>query len=347
MGVADVEAAYLNSDLEEEVYIGIPEGQAGLAWTTKLPGTLDSLGFQQMAADQGAYIRQSSTGLAWVLTWVDGLVIFAKDKGRVDQILGDIGKSFTLTSLNLLAKKGRDDATRYKEMVGGLLFVAMGTRPDIAYALGYLGRHQTAPTEKDWEAGLRVITYLKYTAGWALCYRQHGGHEQEGWSEGFCDVDEWIDLHDCWGGCELTESMAGHCRHVEHRAEYITLAKAVKETLWLQELLTALKGTESRPIKITCDSQGPQAVAKRPVSHQRMKHIAMRWYFIGDVINQRPIEMVDGRSPNMVDDGLTKAFPQTAHEKHIKSMGLLADRQNGCQTPLLWVVCLAKVSCVY
>jgi hypothetical protein len=58
----------------------------------------------------------------------------------------------------------------YRELIGGLLFVATRTRPDVAAAVGILARRLADPREIDWQAAKRVLRYLKGTASLALTF---------------------------------------------------------------------------------------------------------------------------------------------------------------------------------
>ena len=47
----------------------------------------------------------------------------------------------------------------------------VGTRPDIAYAVRYLGQHSHAPTEHHLQMAKRVVRYLKQTCTTHICYK--------------------------------------------------------------------------------------------------------------------------------------------------------------------------------
>jgi hypothetical protein len=47
----------------------------------------------------------------------------------------------------------------YRELIGGLLFVATRTRSDVAAAVGILARRVADPREIDWQAAKRVLRY--------------------------------------------------------------------------------------------------------------------------------------------------------------------------------------------
>ena len=58
----------------------------------------------------------------------------------------------------------------YREAIGTLLYLANTCRPDIAYAVNVLSRHQINPTDSDWQGVKRVFRYLKGTQTVGLTY---------------------------------------------------------------------------------------------------------------------------------------------------------------------------------
>ena len=56
----------------------------------------------------------------------------------------------------------------YRQLVGSIMFLAVSSRPDIAFATKELSRHLNNPGEVHVQAALRVLRYLKGTASYAL-----------------------------------------------------------------------------------------------------------------------------------------------------------------------------------
>lgn len=78
-----------------------------------------------------------------------------------------------------------ENVTVYRSLVGGLLYLAVTARPDIAAATAILGRKFAAPTQTDWNAAKRVLRFLK---GTKENYLRLGGAENEGLC-GYSDSD--------------------------------------------------------------------------------------------------------------------------------------------------------------
>lgn len=58
----------------------------------------------------------------------------------------------------------------YANTIGKLMYAVVCTRPNIAYAVGYLDRYQSNPGIAHWKAIKRILRYLKGTLDYMLCY---------------------------------------------------------------------------------------------------------------------------------------------------------------------------------
>jgi hypothetical protein len=66
------------------------------------------------------------------------------------------------------------DAARYQSIVGGLRYL-MHTRPDIAFAVGYVSRFMEDLREDHWTAVRRLLRYVKGTLDQAIIFPKHSG----------------------------------------------------------------------------------------------------------------------------------------------------------------------------
>ena len=60
----------------------------------------------------------------------------------------------------------------YREAIGSLMYLMIGSRPDIAYAVGKLARLCENPKLKHWMAVKRLLRYVKGTTKMGLCYNE-------------------------------------------------------------------------------------------------------------------------------------------------------------------------------
>ncbi len=60
----------------------------------------------------------------------------------------------------------------YQRLVGKLMYLLCGTRPDIAYVVGQLSRHNADPRKDHHQVAKRVVKYLKGTMEIGLTFNQ-------------------------------------------------------------------------------------------------------------------------------------------------------------------------------
>ncbi|KAJ9506960.1 hypothetical protein QJQ45_016556, partial [Haematococcus lacustris] len=204
---------------------------------------------------------------------------------------------------------------RYRELVGGLLWLSTCTRPDIAFAVGQLTRYMQAPTREHEQAAQGVLRYLRGTARQGLVFRGSCSGELVG----FCDSD--------YASCKQSRRsttgyvfiLSGATVSVRSKlqttvatstteAEYQAAADATREALFLRKLLHELCAV-SGPVPILCDSQGAVALVKNPVESQRSKHIAVMHHMARERGWRGEVEFSYCPTADMVADALTKALP--------------------------------------
>src|SRR5690606_5271105 len=131
----------------------------------------------------------------------------------------------------------------YQQAIGALLWLMVGTRPDICFVVGYLSRFNANPSEQHWQAVKRVMRYLKGTKNYAITY---SGRVQGNWC-GYSDASYADDRSTrrstagyvfCVSGGAISWSSKQQSvvARSTTEAEYIALAQAAKEAMWLRTL---------------------------------------------------------------------------------------------------------------
>ena len=67
-------------------------------------------------------------------------------------------------------------------------------------------------------------------------------------------------------------------------AEYMAIAEACKESVWLKDLFAELCGVDYC-IDLFCDSQSAICLTKNQMFHERTKHIDVKYHYVRDVIS--------------------------------------------------------------
>ena len=64
------------------------------------------------------------------------------------------------------------DPTQYHAAVGKIMYAAVGTRPDLAFAASYISRAMANPTNIQFKVVKRVLRYLKGTPKLGVLYQE-------------------------------------------------------------------------------------------------------------------------------------------------------------------------------
>jgi len=64
-----------------------------------------------------------------------------------------------------------DEIFFFRELIRALTYLAVSTRPDIAYAVSHLGQFNNCYASDHWQAAKRVLRYLKATKDTGLSGR--------------------------------------------------------------------------------------------------------------------------------------------------------------------------------
>jgi hypothetical protein len=93
-----------------------------------------------------------------------------------------------------------------------------------------------------------------------------------------------------------------------YEVEYITVAAAACQGIWLGWLLTELVGSTIGTPVLFIDNQSAIALCRNPVFHDRSKHIDVRYHFIQECIEEGSIIVRYMAMMEQLVDLLTKAL---------------------------------------
>ena len=149
--------------------------------------------------------------------------------------------------------------------VGSLLYLSTKAKPDIAYAV--VARFLSKPTQTHWIAVKRIMRYLNRTPDFGILYLANdniAGFSDEVWAgddrkttSGFVFMMSGAAIS--WNSKKQT------CVALSTAvAEYIALAKAAQESIWLQQLLMDTNENCLDPMTIFEDNQSMITMARTP-----------------------------------------------------------------------------------
>jgi hypothetical protein len=223
--------------------------------------------------------------------------------------------------------------TEYQSKVGSLNFASNQTRPDIAFATGYVARYASNPNQTHMSAVDRIFAYLKNDPGRAIVYSGKYGLQLKG----FVDSD--------FAGCEDSRRSStgwvftlagGPVSWSSQRqktvatstmdAEYIAAAEAAKEAVWIRNFINDLRipGVHIDTVPLYIDNNSALKLTRNPEFHSRSKHIDVKHHFIREKVDEGVINTQRVETRDNLADVFTKALPRPTHEDLVNRLNLLS-----------------------
>lgn len=216
----------------------------------------------------------------------------------------------------------------YRAIVGSLMYLMLGSRPDIAFAVRECSQFLENPGIAHWRAVKTILRYIKQTSDYGLIL---GGNQfvdspLEHHMVAFCDSDfaSHEDRRSIAGYTTfLGESLISWCSQAEKtvalhttEAEYISLSMLVQEIIHLRMMVMEMLRSKPESTLVFVDNASALKLAKNPEFHARTKHIDVRHHFVREKQDKNEIRIESVSSAENIADMFTKALPRSAFEKH-------------------------------
>eukprot|EP00873_Tetraselmis_striata_P003319 jgi/Tetstr1/423583/TSEL_014255.t1 len=297
----DVDCAFLYATLSEEMYMRQPHGfeqygpsgerlvcrlqkavyglkQAPHNWHRLLHDFMSSQGFRHLKTDPGATIRTHQS--KYIMELLDRFGMADCKPTAVPSTGNDPRESAPL-----------EDPVTDRSVVGGLLYAAVFTRPDIAKYVGRLCRFMSAPTRAHMEDAQHVMCYMKGTHQRGLTF---GGKP---------------DL-------ELRGFSGANYRTNYPKSEYIALCMTVQVAAFLRQMLMKLGfPQDGTATPIGEDNQACIEIATTDVTSARTKHLDIRLHFVRDTHRDGRVNIFYVPTADMLADMFTKPLSNPQFEK--------------------------------
>ena len=252
-----------------------------------------------------------------------------------------------------------EEKRTYQSAIGSLIYLMLGTRPDLAFSINKLAKYSANPTQRHWKGIKRILRFVKATIDAKLvlgktqettetkCPSASNSHTipQNKLVVGYFDaayMDNTQDRHSTIGYMFFISGspvswMSNKQRVVAlstTEAEYLAGTEATKEAVWIQTFLQAIGIPRESilPIQLYGDNQSTNALAKNPEYHVRTKHIHGKQKYITEMVEQGVIGVTYIPTTCMIADTLTKALPRTKYEDHMRLMRVWCIKENKDKT---------------
>jgi hypothetical protein len=223
---------------------------------------------------------------------------------------------------------GKVDSSKYRSLVGSLLYLT-ATRPDVMFSASLLSRYMDHPTQQHLIAAKRVLRYIQGTLGYGIFYKPIKTSTLIGYTD-----SDWAGCQDDMkstsgyvfslgsGVCSWSTKKQSIVALSSAEAEYVAAARAVSQAIWLKRILEDIYTNVEEPIILYSDSKATIAISENPISHDRTKHIAIKYHYTRDAVDRKEIQLKYCCSEEQKADIFTKVLTREKFERNRKSIGV-------------------------
>jgi hypothetical protein len=230
---------------------------------------------------------------------------------------------------NVVLEKGNNaEAENYRSLVGSISYAAIVSRPDLSYAVNYLGRYSAFSNETHLNVARALVNYAYHTRHYKLVYEGSDGNEINLYVDASHIKEENRGVTGYvinYGKCPIiwrskkqklvTLSTA--------EAEIVALCDALREISWLRDLIMEI-GLGEPVVRILEDNQACITISKNAVVNDRTRHIMVKTEFIRWKLKEWKVDIKYIESKNNIADIFTKGLDQKLFEKFRDGLGVKA-----------------------
>ncbi|KAG8493766.1 hypothetical protein CXB51_011188 [Gossypium anomalum] len=334
----DVNNAFLNCDLADEVFMQQPPGyiqygadgqtlvcrlkkalyglrQALRAWFDKLKAFLVSVGFVMSKSDASLFVQVMPSSILYVLVYVDDIIITGSVPTYINSFVRQLNDAFSLKDMGELHYFLGIEVTRsstnclhlcQQKYIRDILERSSMScaksvpTPMVSSSLSKDdGDRLSDPTEYRSLAGALQYVVLTFPDIAYAVNRIFVRPSDRLSLVGYADANWGLDFDD-------RRSTTGYCE-----AKYRSLAAATSEVTWLVSLLKELHlQSIDKPI-IWCDNSSAVTVAANLVLHSKFKHVELDLFFVREKVANGSLVVGEVPAYDQVADVLTKPISVT------------------------------------
>jgi hypothetical protein len=207
------------------------------------------------------------------------------------------------------------DAAVMQKAMGYINYLAIHSRPDIAFATNLLSRYSSRPTQHHWSLVKHLLRYIKGTMKFGIEIKDHSLPRE---LVGYADADYAMSNPDkksttgyvvkfqgnviCWKSKK--QSVVAQSTT---EAEFISINVCAKQVRWMKNLLINMK----IPVGVPCirnDNAGAVIISKELRLSENSKHIEIRYQYLRDIVAKNQLTVEDISTDDMIADILTKCL---------------------------------------
>ena len=189
------------------------------------------------------------------------------------------------------------EITCYQSIIGSLLYLMIGTWPDIAFAVTHLLQFSTSHTEDCYKAAQHVCHYLVGTCDYKLVYTQEEDKGLVAYTNSDWAADKIRQCSVTVYFFKLANGIILWRSHTQKtvalsstEAEYMAISDCSWQVIWIKTLIKEL-GIKIRSIPIYGNNQGSIFISSNAVQESCTKHIDICYHYICELVAAKEVEL--------------------------------------------------------
>jgi hypothetical protein len=216
----------------------------------------------------------------------------------------------------------------YQRAIGSLLYLMIGTRPDICYAVTKMAQFSSNPSQDHMDRVKHIGRYLVGTKDYTLTYNGAGRaglihYTDSDWGSDPIKRRSTTGFFGTLAGGAIhwTSRMQKTVAQSSTEAEYMALSDCGRQAAWLRSLFSEL-GIKMGPLPVYGDNQGSIFLASNPLTEKRTKHIDIKYHYIRDLLEEEKVELFFVSGNDNPADLLTKSLGHIKFNRFRSQLGL-------------------------
>ena len=231
----------------------------------------------------------------------------------------------------------------YKKRIGQCLWLARGSRPDIAYQVNALSTVAHNPGIAHWNASTHLIRYISHTRTMGVVYRRPtiAPTGPTIWSDATWapNYGSYYDNYRSTSGNCISGNADGSnllswgatrqpiIALSSAESETYSASEVAKDAAYVKKVFTELKLPAQLPFILNCDNQSTIKQTLNFVDQKNSRHIGMRAHYLRFQCHSNKLKLAFVPTNDQIADLLTKLVPQPLHERLRLIMGVMPRHQ--------------------
>ena len=231
-----------------------------------------------------------------------------------------------------------NDRLPYRELVGSLMYIMMGTRPDLCFAISYFSQFQSCYSEEHWKYLKDVLRYLNAVQNLGLKFSKNTDCNLTFNLQAYADAD--------FANSKDRKSISGFVVKLNTNliawkskkqnsvtlssaeAEYVAISVCLTECLFIKQFIEDILSKDfgkimlfEKKIVVFEDNQSAIKIANT-LETKQSKHIDIRYHFTRELIANNVVELIYIPTDRQIADMMTKPLPPVTFKKFTFLLGL-------------------------